>query len=265
MLYNEITGYRRKTIKAGTCLEVEIYPYHTTRTGKRRAVKLQESRLEQKNLNEKNARKRFARLLNTNFTATDYHAVFTYAGDTPTQERAAQDARNLLNRWQRARKREGLPQGKYMYVIEGGNIGKSGHLTRAHIHIILEGGLSRDAVENLWTTGRANARRLQPDEFGLEGLARYLMKDPEGRKRWGASRNLKEPNITIADHAVSRRRAKKMAADEDAAREILERDYPGYAFNDVQVQHSDFSSGVYIYARMRWTGGTPKRRAGNRE
>lgn len=30
--------------------------------------------------------------------------------------------------------------------------------------------------------GRANADRLQADEFGYEALARYISKDPQGKK-----------------------------------------------------------------------------------
>ena len=108
---------------------------------------------------------------------------------------------------------------KYVYVIEYG--GKDGKRKRVHHHVVMSG-MDRSAAEELWNgKGWANARKLQPDEYGLEALARYVTKEANGGKRWCASRNLSEPKETTADTKISKRRVEKMATDFEGAPALI--------------------------------------------
>lgn len=95
-------------------------------------------------------------------------------------------------------KKRGLPNARYVYVTEQGDKG------RWHHHIVLDGDMDMDTVESLWTYGKRNqVRRLQKDENGLVGMAKYVSK-PKGKgkdseegkyqKIWTPSKNLKKPD-----------------------------------------------------------------------
>ena len=64
---------------------------------------------------------------------------------------------------------------------------------------------------SIWRKGSVRTDRLQADRFGYTALARYLMKEPEGAKRYFCSRNLKEPVITVSDTKLSIRKAERIA------------------------------------------------------
>ena len=86
---------------------------------------------------------------------------------------------NYLRRIKAYRKKMSLGEPKYIYVIEGS---EESTKKRIHHHLIMSE-MNRDEAEKIWGKGRANAMKLQPDEFGLEGLARYIAKDPCGSKK----------------------------------------------------------------------------------
>ena len=249
---NEPGRYRCKTIKHGNQLDVEIFPIWSTASEIRRA----KSALTRKAVaaqNEKNARKRLIRRINANFTADDIELTLTYAGEhVPDLEGARRDMQNYIRRVKRYRKAHGLPEIKYVYVIE--YQGEEGEPKRVHHHVIMSG-MDRDAAEKLWGRGRANSARLQPDENGLEGLARYITKTLprfKSEKRWVCSKNLTEPTVTTADTKITRRKAARLAHDAEAyGKDLFEHLYPGYLFNDVEIKTSAYVAGAYIYARMR--------------
>lgn len=241
-------GYIVKRIVSGPMVEYEIYPAHRKPPPGIRAKKAKPTSKKLKRQNEKNARKLFTRLLNANFGRKDLYFTGTVegtAGGLPSIHEIKRIADNFLSRWQYARKKAGLAPGKYMCVIEEG----TEKMRRVHAHFILEGGLSRDDVEARWKHGRTNCRFLQPDEGGLEGLARYLMKDPKGRKRWYASRNLKRPKITIS--RMTRRQAEKIARDEYEARAYFEKRDKHAAFMAAHTSYSDVVPGAYIHVITR--------------
>lgn len=244
---DEISNYRTRTIIAGQMLEVEAYPIWRTQTETRKA-KAHESREAQKNLNAKNARKRLTRKINANFTDEDLCVTLTYAGDPPEEKQARKDMQNYIRRVRNWRKRRGMSELKYVYVIEYEDEGKK---RRIHHHVIMSG-MDRDAAESLWGKGWANTKRLQPDEHGLEAIARYIIKNPRGNKRWCASRNLIEPREYVADKKLSKRQAERIAQGlEESSRAIFERFHPRYEYVDCTVKRSEFVAGAYIYARMR--------------
>lgn len=264
--------FRTKTIKSGDVLEVEVFPIWKTRSEERRA-KEKTTKAAQAAVNDRNARKRLDRLVNTNFGADDLLVTLTYAGAAPDPEQGAKDIRNYIRRVKYWRKKQGMPEMKYIYVQEweeeesgpepvqmvfeglqdSGFRGQgSGKEKRVHHHIIMSG-MDRDAAESLWKKGRVNSRKLQPDEFGLRDLTGYLLKAPKTKKRWYGSRNLAEPKITVSDHKFSRRQIWKLADhfSGDEAGAVLRKVYPGYVPSaEPVIRTSEFVSGFYLYARM---------------
>jgi hypothetical protein len=128
----------------------------------------------------------------------------------PTLAAAEQNLKNYLRRVAYRRSREGLPPLKYI-AIPVCTFKKDGTPARMHHHIIMNGGLNRDAIEDLWRKrrskgqkrgskiGYANADRLQPEENGLAALCEYLAKQTGGKKRWVPSQNLDKPEKEIKD------------------------------------------------------------------
>lgn len=249
----QISGYRTKTIRSGPMLEVEIYPFSGAPPGKR-AKKKKEIRQAQSNLNDKNSKKHLIRLINTNFTKQDIWMTLTYKdGKLPADlDQAKKDMTNYIRRLKRYAKKHDLPELKYVYVTEYRDA-DSKKKKRVHHHMIINFS-DRDIAEELWNGGgRTQTRRLQPDDFGFEGLARYISKDKGEAtiKRYTPSRNLQQPKITVADKKITRRRAEKIAKEENMAQEIFEKLYAGYQFKDMEVKYSPYVAGAYIYVRMK--------------
>lgn len=246
-------GYRIKTIRSGPILECEIYPIPSGYKGKR-AKKEKDSRQAQSNLNDKNAQKYLVRSVNTNFTKKDIAVHLTYNNShLPADiQQAKKDMQNYIRRLKRYVKKNKLPELKYVYVTEYQDAdGKK--KKRVHHHMICNIA-DRDMAEKLWNDGgRARTRRLEPNDFGLEGLTRYIAKGRSGSstKSYTVSRNLKKPKVTVADSKITRRRAEKIATEENMAHETFEKLYAGYKYNDMQVKYSPYVAGAYIYVRMR--------------
>lgn len=251
-------GYRTKTTMAGPRLEAEIYPiFGRAETGRLRAARSSATPEAVRRLNEERSRRYVVQLADANFGAEDISLTLTYNGTPPEYEQAQKDVRNFLGRVKRARKRAGLDALKYIYTIEDE---RDGQAKRIHVHMLMNGGLDRSELERLWSKGYANADRLQPDENGLEAIARYITKQQKNRRKWAASQNLKKPKVRTADTKVSNAKVKRMARDFDnQAKEILEKVYPGYRFTRAKVYYSDIVDGVYIRAIMR-RAEEPKRR-----
>lgn len=246
--HRDVYRYRAKTIRAGEVLEVEIYPLWRTRNEIREA-KRHTSRKAQINLNEKNARKNLIRKINANFGRKDLCVTLTYQdGFLPDEQQARKDIRNYLRRVREWRRKRGMTELKYVYVIEYG--GTDNRRKRVHHHVIMSG-MDRDAAEQLWGKGYANAHRLQPDDYGLEALARYMLKEPKNTKRWASSKNLVEPKVTQADTKISRRKVEQMAQDfDEKPAQIFSTLYPEYRLCDCRVWYSEFVAGAYIYATL---------------
>lgn len=246
----EVIKYRTRTIRSGPMLEAEVYPIWAPPAGKR-AAKAKISKEAQQRLNHRNAQRRLIRKLNTNFGPQDLCVTLTYrGGDLPDQDQARRDVRNYLRRVRAWRKRQGLPELKYLYVMEHGT--GDGRRRRVHHHIVMSA-MDRDVAEELWgDRGYANCHRLQPDDDGLEALGRYLTKEASSAGRWACSKNLKEPVVTESDTRISRRRVEYMARDlEQAPEEVLQKVYPGYGLRCCEIRYSDIMPGAYIYARLR--------------
>jgi hypothetical protein len=246
-------GYFLKTIVSGEYVESEIYPYYFKKKDMPRSDKEKPSRKAQKNLNNKNSLKKFLRMVHTNFTKGDLILTLTYADYYfPDEEQARKDMQNYINRLKRYRKKNGLPELKYLYVIsfvtedERGSTKK----VRIHHHMIINQ-MDRDVAEELWGKGRAEAKRLQPDTYGFEGIVRYMFGQGRGFRKWVASRNLDKPEVHRSFTRLTNRKAEQLYMTEAYREETFEKLYKGkYKYIDCKPYESDFTGGFYLYTRM---------------
>ena len=251
--------------------EVDIYSYtdaqkKASSRGKR-SKKVKESEPKQKNLNDKNARRYFTQTANLNFGSDALHVSATYSARylPATIEEAEKEVTNYLRRVQYRREKEGLPPLKYM-LVTAYSTGKDGEKpVRIHHHIIMNGGLDRDTVEELWRKrkrkgqkkgdriGFCNADRLQSDENGISALCNYLVKQAAGKKRWSSSHNLERPTSRTNDGRWNHRQIERIAK-EQPGREFWERKYPGWTLTDedygIEYKYNDFT-GWSIYLKLR--------------
>lgn len=249
--------YRERTYKCGDYLEVDIYPVYR-KAGKRSGRAKPTSEVRAK-LNDRNAVRELIRILNANFCGKDLEVHLTYEdGNMPAdKDEVKRDARNYMRRVKRLYKNAGITKSKYVVVIEGGN-GK-----RWHLHITLTGGVDRDALEAAWGYGYANCRRLQFNENGVEGLAKYITKqfrEESGAERsayehrWFGSKNLERPKPKERDGRLSQKRVKELATVELESREPFERLYAGYYLSNVTAVENEVNGGYYMRLRLYRAG-----------
>lgn len=282
----EVGGIRTRTIRAGNTIEVECYPL--TRIG--RAAQMEydrrkRTRESQEKVNRRNAEKKCRRYMEANFTPEDYVLTLTwdygqidrfhmsqadadqlwYDLGLPVEEEDARRA--LTNYFRRIKTRmrqvgENPRDFKHLYVLEITHANRGGH-PHFHFHAVLHApGLTDAGLKALWPFGFARCDRLSFRDEGTARLANYLTKQHTteevtnaGRRlrRWGHSKNLIDPEVTVSDRKISRRRAAKIAADvkQDGVA-IFEKLYPGYkCVEQPRVLYTDFVAGAYIYARLR--------------
>lgn len=228
-----------------------------------RAEKKEKSSLKQIKQNEKNSRRYFTQIVNTNFCEGDYcvHATYNRAHMPATVEEAEANVQKYIRRIKNRRKRLGIAEPvKYIIVTEY-RTKQDGSPTRIHHHIIMDGAMDRDEVAGLWrdrrrkgekkgaSIGVVNVDRLQPDEYGLEALARYLTKGLTGKKRWHPSKNLEKPVVKKNDYKFSRRKLIELSGLTDCP-DVWETLYPGYTLTEAKSAYSD-EAGWHITVKMR--------------
>ncbi len=138
------------------------------------------------------------RYLFNNFGQNDYHVILTF--DDEHLRKGIADCKrefaNYIRRLKRLYGKHGLTL-RYLYVNEGKKDG-----SRLHYHLIINGDVPCDDVEQLWKCGkRTNCDCLQLDDDGtLVALSNYLMKSQDAKKKcercWSGSQNLKRPDVT---------------------------------------------------------------------
>lgn len=191
-------------------------------------------------------------LVNANFGEGDLWCTFTYDQDHLPEDPNEADKifTNFIRRINRRRKKAGKENVKYICVTEFSEDPDKG--IRCHHHVIMSGDVDRDELESIWKHGKRNqTRRISPDpETNIAGIVNYISKDPKGRKRWRASKNLNKYTVTKSVCRFGKRTAEKMATDRDYLERRIMKEYPGYKFIDAQVRINDINGGFYIYARM---------------
>ena len=256
-------AYTTATIKAGNQLEVEIYPSFKKdipdMIRRYKQKKRSGTSEKQKNVNDRNSKKKLIRLIHENFYTGDYWCTLTFKDEPGDLESAEKLSKNFFRRINRARKKKGLENAKYVYVIEEGTYGTQ----RFHLHMIMDNGLSKEEVEQKWGLGLVNIRTLNYyKEENFIGVCKYMMKDEEtykrtafrlkGKRRWGSSKgNLVIPKPSKNRTKMSKKKVMNMVLHQDGIGEKLERDYPNYQFKEVEIRYNDWNGLFYIYARLQ--------------
>lgn len=249
--------YVAKTISAGNMFEVELYPIFNKKDFQEFKIK-RKSKKAQKNLNDRNSRKQFIRLINSNFTKDDYIMHLTYSNENlpPSIEDAEKEVYKLIRKINYRRKKKKLQNAKYIYVTEYDPQKK----IRVHHHLIIEGGIDRKVMKDLWTNGiRIKVEELEPDEYVLSGLANYLSKDPKGKKRWKASKGLKQPRERKSYTSFSKKKIRNMIADDTNVSIYMNSNYKSKTYLDHEIRYNKVNHMYYIYVRMRKKDFTEKK------
>lgn len=246
---------RRVQWHCGDFIEVDFYPVFQ-KPGVRRAKSKPTSAIQER-LNRRNSERKLIRTVHANFRDGDYALSLTFREKTELEE-AKKKFRAFMRQARKAYRAAGM-EPKYLYIIERGKNG------RIDIHVIISGGIGRDALEALWKNGFANARRLQFTEKGVEALTQYMTK--QGRKkdrervtyrRWSGSKNLIHPQPEITDAGTAVREAEELAEliDRRDAEEKAQEMYPGFALTEAEAMWNRANRGLYISLhlcrRERW-------------
>lgn len=263
---------REKKIECGDdFLAAEIFTYTETQsraTKRKRGKRHKETAPKQKNLNDKRSKRYFVRLGTTNFSKGDLAVHLTYSPENlpDTVEEAHRIVINYLRRIQYRRNKKGLLSLKYLLVTQIGRKKDGTH--RIHHHILMNGGLDRDEVENMWFKvkgtkkrkavmyGWANADRLRPNDKGISQICGYMVGDTQGKKKWTSSQNLKKPVVCPPnDNKYSHRAIEKICkipSDSEDYIKYWEKKYPKYRYIDSERTYSDITGwSVYLILRKR--------------
>lgn len=190
---------RRKTIQAGRLVWDITYtvPRPNANTAQRKRIReVTEEQIQRTNANT--AQRKLEMLMATNFDDADLVLTVTYRdADLPDSADVTRKHLGKVFAQMRAyRKARGLPDLKYIYVLEGRH---GDHRPHAHIIINAAGG-DLELMRSLWIWGddiQLNYIR----ERGYDGWAGYLTKERReaslnGKKQFVPSRNLDRPVTT---------------------------------------------------------------------
>ena len=260
-------GYRRRTTVSGPRIDAEVFPvFGQTMRGALRRARSQQTSKAQQRANEERSRLRLIQLVEANFTEKDVAIGLDYAGQEPTPEKVDRDLKTFFEKVRRRREKYNLPKLKYICAIGGDEMPAPGYSgKRPHAHVIMNGGIDRDELEQMWGHGRANCDRLQPKDEGLGGISVYFTKQMQDRppkkgvKRYRTSRNLTKPVKRARDAKITNSRVRRIAYDfENQAKQVMEKLYPGYVLQKCVVRYSDIVPGVYIRCVLRKSRGGKK-------
>lgn len=254
--------YRRKLVKCGDVLDVEIYPAPVLAA---RGKKTNKSRAAQKALNDKRRLKNLVRMANTNFTESDYFATYTF--DNASLPVSVEEAKRIFKNYIARLSRRATSEFKWLMVAETNG--------RLHFHALIAG-VSADTIMEQWHYGIVTASKLRKVDGTFTALARYHGKHGKrtssasenlgGCKSWTGSRNLKKPEVTVSDTAVTARQVAELITqfDEDKLLHLLKKsireDYAAAEYeggkiedcNDWQYLERNYQindiSGYYLYA-----------------
>lgn len=190
---------RRKTIRAGRLVWDITYTVPRPNASKQERKRIREVTEEQvARTNANTAQRKLEMLMATNFDDTDLVLTVTYRdADLPDSADVTRKHLGKVFAQMRAyRKARGLPDLKYIYVLEGRH---GDHRPHAHIIINAAGG-DLELMRSLWIWGddiQLNYVR----ERGYDGWAGYLTKERReaslnGKKQFVGSRNLARPVTT---------------------------------------------------------------------
>lgn len=192
---------RRKTIRAGRLVWDITYTVPRPNASKQERKRIREVTEEQvARTNANTAQRKLEMLMATNFDEGDLVLTVTYRdADLPDSADVTRKHLGKVFAQMRAyRKARGLPDLKYIYVLEGRH---GDHRPHAHLIVNAAGG-DLELMRSLWIWGddiQLNYIR----ERGYDGWAGYLTKERReaslnGKKQFVGSRNLDRPVTTYA-------------------------------------------------------------------
>ena len=286
---------REKNTRSGRLLEVDYYmvdragrriPKHIPKPKSKAELAAQEE------YEKKRRIKKAVRYVNANFDEGDYFMALTYdSKHAPLRfKRAEMDVQNYIARVKRHRAKElkkaerqlrKLPRNdaalkelrnallrkrrelrkplKWWLSFEkvtyqtGRNKGKPNF----HAHLIISGGLSPWQMEKIWGKGiKTSAESFKPEMWGPESAARYMAKDPEGRRTIRHSRNLRAPAQHIRDGAFTRANLEKLCKERVDDRAYWERKFKGYRLLQTAPRYNQYNGQWYMSVVMWKTDGT---------
>ena len=253
--YREQLHICGETKETAAYAEVDLYPVSLQKhRASIRAKKKEASTLAQMKYNEKMAKRKLVQLINTNFREKDFVLTLTFDNDhlpdPGDEERVDREWTNFMKRVCRYCDKAGVERPKkWIAIAEYTTINEDGTIVgRHHIHAILENvsGLTRDAIEKLWSDrngnriGTTHTERLQQDHGSAEALARYITKNKRCKRRWRQSRGLAQP-ITPRPNDT-KWNAKKLGEASTLLiddREFWTKQFPGWTFDRVVVMNED--------------------------
>lgn len=272
---NEHLGFsfmREKKIFCGdNYLEVDIYPMTIPRKRKgKRSKKEKESLQKQKNLNDKNAKRRFVQIAESNFGEGDLILHLTYSDEMlpKTLEELERNIQNFLRRLKRLRKKLGKEDLKYLLVTSYTTEEDEKYVdkVRPHHHLIVNGNIDRDLVEDLWRKkrekgekqgkryGYANAQKVQYDFVeGITRVSQYIVRNLTQKRKWTSSQNLRRPESRTNDYKYSKRKVEKLIRG-GFDKNYWEKQYPNWEIRDMlngyEAVYNEIT-GWSIYLKMR--------------
>lgn len=192
---------RRKTIRAGRLVWDITYTVPRPNASKQERKRIREVTEEQiQRTNANTAQRKLEQLMACNFDENDLVLTVTYRdADLPDSADVTRKHLGKVFAQMRAyRKARGLPDLKYIYVLEGRH---GDHRPHAHLIVNAAGG-DLELMRSLWIWGddiQLNYIR----ERGYDGWAGYLTKERReaslnGKKQFVGSRNLDRPVTTYA-------------------------------------------------------------------
>lgn len=210
----------------------------------------------QKRLNEKRAKRYFEALVEANFKGNRdlvVHPTFSEDNYPESEEAAHRQIKNWIQRLNYRRKKQGLENCIYIIVFEKSSTG------RMHFHLLMDGKLPREVVEDTWHLGFCNADRLRSDpKIGLQKIISYLSKGQDNEKnskRWTPSKGLIKPWVSCSKSTRVSRKSfelmKRMPEDSEFYRQIIELDNPGYELQSVERSICEETGQMYLFCRMR--------------
>ena len=219
---------RTKMYECGTeHMEVEMFyaPSSVRRArGPRTGIATDEVKRKQ---NERASVKKLTRLLKKCFsTGQDHYITFTFDG--PRKPRSFEEVQGICARYfgnltDRC-KRRGIVA-RWIYVIEIGDKG------RYHIHAFVGAEVPLGQIVRGWVKGFVRPGKVPADAEGIQQIANYSLKAPEGKHGWHRSKSIKEPKPDIDDKLVTSSEFSAIAGDgfpEGAVIELMGRLYPDY-------------------------------------
>lgn len=245
--YKGRTFIRERVHVCGDYLDTEVYPVYQ-QAGKRRKKCKPTTEIQAK-LNQKNAERRLIRLVHTNFDERDLAIGLSY--DEEHLPESVEAAKKELQKFLRALRAEYKRNGKELKYISTTEKGKT--TKRIHHHLILSGGVDRDAIEKLWGRGYANTKRLQFGKTGVAGLAVYMVKGQVDYRRYNCSRNLVRPVPAEYDGRMGIRDQLELAdmIEKGTIYAEMERVYPDFVCVEAECTRNEVNGGTYIRIFMR--------------